>query len=84
MEGSKALELCMNVLKPRGITGENTLFAQSVCPDEINHEADGLPELLAKELGAKFHMGGLGGVPFTGQTGFVAYSHHVPDGKLIF
>lgn len=29
-----------------------------------------------------FHMGGLAGIPFTGKTGYAAYSHHVPDGKL--
>jgi len=28
-----------------------------------------------------FHMGGLGGIPFTGKTGFAAFSHHVPDGS---
>ncbi len=28
-------------------------------------------------------MGGLGGLPFVGKTGFKAYSHHVPhDGNL--
>jgi len=27
-------------------------------------------------------MGGLGGIPFTGKTGFVAFSHHVPDGSF--
>lgn len=24
-------------------------------------------------------MGGLAGIPFTGKTGFTAYSHHIPD-----
>ena len=32
-------------------------------------------------LAQVFHMGGLGGIPFTGKTGFAAFSHHVPDGK---
>jgi hypothetical protein len=25
-------------------------------------------------------MGGLAGIPFTGRTGFTAFSHHIPDG----
>ena len=29
-------------------------------------------------------MGGLGGIPFSGKTGFAAFSHHVPDGKSNF
>ena len=29
-------------------------------------------------------MGGLAGIPFTGKTGFAAFSHHVPDGQLPF
>jgi hypothetical protein len=29
-------------------------------------------------------MGGLAGIPFTGRTGFTAFSHHIPDGTSIF
>jgi hypothetical protein len=29
-------------------------------------------------------MGGLGGLPFVGKTGFKAYSHHVPHGGNLF
>ena len=27
-----------------------------------------------------FIMGGLGGIPFSGQTGMTAFAHHIPDG----
>lgn len=30
------------------------------------------------------YLGGLGGIPFTGTTGFGAYSHHVPEGGHCF
>ena len=57
---------------------ENTLFASSLCPDEICHESGDLPDLLSKYYSAEFSLSGLGGVPFTGKTGFAAFAHHVP------
>ena len=36
---------------------------------------------MINHLGEVFHLGGLAGVPFTGKTGFAAFSHHVPDGN---
>jgi hypothetical protein len=35
-------------------------------------------------MGEVFHMGGLGGIPFTGKTGFNAFSSHVPDHGNLF
>jgi hypothetical protein len=58
----------------RNWTPEQVLYAQSVCPDEINHENGDLPQLLAHYMGEVFHLGGLGGIPFSGKTGFAAYS----------
>eukprot|EP01032_Pedospumella_encystans_P013319 gene13319-15341_t len=72
------------LLMEHGCTGENTLYAQSICPDEINHESGDITELFSKHMGEVFHMGGLGGIPFTGKTGFAAFSHHVPDDGNLF
>jgi hypothetical protein len=72
------------VLKRIGCNNENTLFAQSICPDEINHEDDDISRLLQVHLGEVFHMGGLAGIPFTGKTGFAAYTHHIPDDGNLF
>ncbi|CAB9500553.1 Inherit from NOG: Low-co2 inducible protein [Seminavis robusta] len=71
-------------IEARGLTPENTLYAQSVCPDEINHEPGDITNLFTEYLGEVFHLGGLGGIPFTGKTGFGAYSHHVPEGGHCF
>jgi len=71
-------------LKRLDVTGENTLYAQSVCPDEINHEEGDITDILASYMGEVFHLGGLAGLPFTGRTGFAAFSHHVPDGGNLF
>jgi hypothetical protein len=49
-------------LKRIGCTSDNTLFAQSVCPDEINHEEGDITRLFHAHLGEVFHMGGLAGI----------------------
>ena len=68
-----------------GATPSNTIYADSVCPDEINHEESALPFVMAQFWGRRaFPMGGLAGVPFVGKTGFFAFSHHVPeDGNVL-
>ena len=78
-------------LLSKGFTPRNTLFATSlflfkqhpvltvpagVCVDEINHEEDDITCLLKSFWGECFYLGGLGGVPFVGRTGFGAYAHH--------
>ena len=75
------LQKVSSAIESHGFTSANTLYAQSVCPDEINHRLhDSLPNLVAEHLGEKvFHLGGLAGIPFTGKTGFAAVSEHVPD-----
>ena len=55
------------------------LFATSVCSDDINVSTD-----FRRVLQRPFSMGGLGGLPFSGFTGMVAYSHHIPDGGDAF
>eukprot|EP00977_Amphora_coffeiformis_P024628 scaffold16502_cov177-Amphora_coffeaeformis.AAC.1 len=73
-----------NVAGRLGLTRENSLFAKSICPDEINHEDGDLPDLLSRHFSHAFHLGGLAGVPFTGKTGFAAFKHHVPDNGHAF
>lgn len=52
-----------------------------MCPDEINHEHGDITDLFIENIGGGkvFHLGGLAGVPFTGKTGFGAYSAHVAE-----
>jgi hypothetical protein len=78
MRRSSALLRCMD----KSLTPETVLYAQSICPDEINNEKDGLASRMAAcwgERGQAFPMGGLGGAPHVGTTGFTAFSQHVPD-----
>jgi len=78
------LDKVTKVIEKHGLNNKNTLFAQSVCPDEINHEPGDITNIFAEYLGKVFHLGGLGGIPFTGQTGFAAYSQHVPEDSHCF
>jgi hypothetical protein len=80
---SDIVEVVTNELNSRGFTADNTLFSASVCPDEINHAYNNLSQMFTRAWGECFQMGGLAGVPFSGQTGFGAFSAHVPtDGNL--
>lgn len=55
------------------------LFATSVCSDDVNVSTD-----FRRVFSRPFTMGGLGGLPFSGFTGMVAFSHHIPDGGDAF
>ena len=67
-----------------GSTKRNTLFAASVCPDEINHYPNSLNSRLSRIIGRSFYMGGLAGIPFIGKVGYNAFTAHVPDdGNLV-
>ena len=72
------------VLKGRGFTPENTLFGHSICADEVNNRKEQLVPLMLNRWQEGFALGGLGGFPFAGKSGFGAYLHHVPDeGRLL-
>ena len=73
-----------STLYRRGFTPANTLFAHSVCSDEVNQNAEELVNLMVSRWEEGFSLGGLGGLPFAGRSGFRAFLHHVPDnGKLL-
>lgn len=71
-------------LSARGFTPDNTLFGHSICSDEVNNRKEQLIPLMIDRWKEGFTLGGLGGIPFAGKSGFGAYLHHVPDsGKLL-
>jgi len=81
MSGSEVEEIIYQKLSKFGFTSENTLYADSSCPDEINHNdpEEDITSLLTQRWGEIFPLGGLGGLPFTGKTGWGAMSSHVPE-----
>ncbi|TPN82839.1 hypothetical protein [Aquimarina algicola] len=56
------------------------LMATSVCSDDINVPSTTFFNVLF----GPFIMGGLGGLPFVGQTGMTAFAHHIPDDGSAF
>ena len=55
-------------------------MATSVCSDDINVPSTTFFNVLF----GPFAMGGLGGLPFAGETGMTAFAHHIPDGGAAF
>lgn len=84
MLSSDADQKIARTLAARGFTPDNTLFGHSVCSDEVNNRKEQLIPLMSNRWKEGFFLGGLGGLPFSGKSGFGAYLHHVPDsGKLL-
>ena len=65
------------ILSRHGYKNSTTLLATSFCSDEVNRE---LEDVLKKNFGSNFSMGGLAGFPFCGATSFGAMAHHIPTG----
>jgi len=79
LPGQAVVSRTAKILDVYGLDGDNTLYGQSICPDEINNHDSCLANLMKEFWGEVFPMGGIGGAPFVGKTGFMAFSHHVPD-----
>ena len=86
MGSKEVLAKVKTTLRSFGANPSNMLSTYSVCPDEINHRDGQIVDQFTKEFGGGkvFDLGGLAGVPFTGQTGWSAFSHHIPDGGHAF
>lgn len=70
-------------LSEKNLNGRNTLWATSVCSDEVNQSLHQIDH--GFETFGPFTLGGISGIPFAGSTGFNAFVSHVPDkgGALI-
>ena len=75
--GSVLHKTISQLLKAEGLTPENTIYGHSICSDEINNENGSMAKLFAQYWGFNgtyFPLGGIGGAPFVGKTGFGAFS----------
>jgi len=80
MEGPRAEQIIHAALAERGWTKEDTLFAHATCPDEVNYdEEEDIMAEMTKRWGKRFSLGGLGGMPFSGRTGWAAFGGHTPE-----
>lgn len=80
LPGDEVIDKYLHAIqKDHQIDLSKTLFATSICSDDANFSAD-----FSRVLSRPFVMGGLGGLPYTGITGMVAYAHHIPDNGSAF
>lgn len=75
-ESQSLAEKVKIILAEEGYDEKKTLFATSLCCDEVNRD---LEDDFRKIYGSNFSMGGLAGFPFGGVTSFGAMSHHIPE-----
>lgn len=78
-KGRVVMSKVLRAIRPYGVKRGNTIYGQSICSDEINGDKGHFPALMSKFYGKVFPLGGIGGAPYVGKTGFMAFSHHVPD-----
>ncbi len=64
------------LLQEQELEVSKTIAAVSLCPDELNNV---VIEKIRDYFGHVFHLGGLTGYPFSGETGFNAFGDHIPD-----
>lgn len=83
-DGYDVADTVLAAVKPLGLKNHNTIFGTSICSDEINSDRGHVTTILKGLYGRSFHLGGIGGAPYVGKTGFMAFSHHVPaDGHVL-
>lgn len=65
------------LIKSHGFVMDKTIFATSVCSDEVIRSSANFRKHMKIEK--SFQLGGLAGFPFAGVTGFKAFAAHIPD-----
>lgn len=83
-KGQVIASRALKAARKYGVRSGNTIYATSICSDEINGDKGHAPAVLSRHFGRTFPMGGIGGAPYVGKTGFGAFSHHVPDDGHVF
>lgn len=76
--GREVTHSCINkLIDKHGFNTQKTILGTSVCSDEIIRSSTNFRDYIDHEN--PFSLGGLGGFPFTGTTGFAAFAAHIPD-----
>jgi hypothetical protein len=79
LPGPAVHERLIEILGGHGFMPENTILGTSICSDEVNTLKGTLVDTMKEHWGTHFPLGGIGGAPYAGKTGFFAFSHHVPE-----
>ena len=86
LRGKLVEEIAYEKLAELGFTNTNTLYGDCSCPDEINHNdpEEDVSSLFRFRWGQIFKIGGIGGIPHAGKTGWGAFSSHTPqNGNIV-
>jgi hypothetical protein len=76
--GIKELEQTItSELNNDGLSLSKTIWGTSICSDEVNNTFNALNKLFIGP--GAFRFGGISGLPFTGQTGVIAFASHIPE-----
>jgi len=75
-------QLIGSQLKEKNVDPQSTLWATSLCSDEVSNMFPDLYEFFAGP--GPFTLGGLSGLPFSGITGLKAFLSHVPENGTAF
>jgi len=79
MPGPEVALRVLRAAKAFGVRRDNVVYGHSICSDEINGDKGHVSTLLTQYYGTSFFLGGIGGAPCVGKTGFGAFAAHVPD-----
>mmetsp|Transcript_80117 Transcript_80117/g.235650 ORF Transcript_80117/g.235650 Transcript_80117/m.235650 type:complete len:325 (+) Transcript_80117:70-1044(+) len=79
MRGPEVALRVLMAIRPFGVRRDNVVYGHSICSDEINGDKGHVSTLLTQYYGTSFFLGGIGGAPCVGKTGFGAFAAHVPD-----
>lgn len=74
---SSLQETILKELKSNNLNPADCIWGTSICSDEINNSFLTIGEDF--KAPGPFFFGGISGIPFTGKTGFAAFSSHIPD-----
>lgn len=82
MTGPEIADSLIHYLRTRyDVPVGKTLLGASTCVDDIIYSKNFHTHT---EIKGPFHLGGLGGLPFTGISGLEAFGHHIPeDGTMV-
>lgn len=83
LAGSVIMLQTSQALAPYGFSPENTVYGQSICPDDMNNQKRMLADRMQQYWGECFRLGCIGDPPFVGKAGHTALSHRNPDGERI-
>jgi len=84
LRNDDTIKAVVSIAEGLGISKANSLFAYSVCQEEINQGVGSLANVLQTNFCYSVSLAGLAGIPFSGKSGFSTFASQVPEDGVIF